>query len=482
MSKTLPNGWIETELKEIVLHRKGKKPKTTSTENKQGYLPYILIDEMEGKSIRTFTNDASVPIATSKDVLIVWDGSIGKTATGLHGAIGSTIAALTPIIIPAKFLDFFLKLAKPNIEQTSRGTGLQHINPITFWPLPFPLPPHNEQKRIVAKLDQIIPRIDAVKERLEKVPTIIKRFRQSVLTAAVTGKLTEKWRVEHQKVKNVEIKNKSLKQKRLKSINTASQRTKIESIYSMEETGDNDELPETWRFTFLDKICESFQYGTSCKSQKEGKVPVLRMGNIQNCRIVWGDLVYTSDSEEIEKYLLKKNTVLFNRTNSPELVGKTAIYLGEQKAIFAGYLIRINNLDILDSHFLNYALNTNYAKTFCNRVKSDGVNQSNINAQKLGKFEVPLPPLEEQKEIVRQVNKLFDIADKLDEHYQGAKAKVDKLLQSVLAKAFRGELVPQDPNDEPAEKLLERIKEEKKKIEAELKSSKKKKNAGKIKK
>ncbi len=120
-------------------------------------------------------------------------------------------------------------------------------------------------------------------------------------------------------------------------------------------------------------------------------------------------------------------------------------------------------------------MNTNYAKAFCNKVKSDGVSQSNINAQKLGKFEIPLPPLEEQKEIVRQVDKFFAIANKLEIHYRNAKAKVDKFSQSVLAKAFRGELVPQDPNDEPAEKLRERIIEEKAKMEGGEKKTRSKK-------
>ena len=194
MSRSLPVGWIEATLKDIVLHKKGKKPSKTVPENRNGYLPYVLIDEMEGKQVRAYTKDKNVPVADENDVLIVWDGSIGKTATGIKGAIGSTIAALSPIIVEANFLNAFLQLSKPVIEQTSRGTGLQHINPTTFWPLQFPLPPYNEQKRITAKLDKIMPRIDALRERLDRIPQIIKRFRQSVLTAAVTGKLTEEWR------------------------------------------------------------------------------------------------------------------------------------------------------------------------------------------------------------------------------------------------------------------------------------------------
>lgn len=342
--------------------------------------------------------------------------------------------------------------------------------------LTIPLPPLNEQKRIVAKLDAIMPRIEAVKTRLDKVPGILKRFRQSVLTAAVTGRLTEQWREEHPEVESAEKVIDKLLISRLQKCSTPVQKQRIEEIYTEIESEDDSSLPDTWKYSFLNKVCDSFQYGTSAKSDKEGKVVVLRMGNLQNGIIDWADLAYTSDDKEIEKYLLKKDDVLFNRTNSPELVGKTSIYTGEKKAIFAGYLIRINNYrHVLDSRYLNYALNTGYAKEFCHREKTDGVSQSNINAQKLAHFEIPLPPLEEQKEIVRQVDKLFALADKVEAHYQKAKARVDKLSQSVLAKAFRGELVPQDPNDEPAEKLLERILEEKERLSQSTQRTRRKK-------
>ena len=124
-------------------------------------------------------------------------------------------------------------------------------------------------------------------------------------------------------------------------------------------------------------------------------------------------------------------------------------------------MIRINQLPELDANYLNFCLNSNYAKEFYASVKTDGVSQSNINAQKLGRFEIPFCPINEQQEIVRRVESLFTLADQLEARYKKGKAYVDKLTQSILAKAFRGELVPQDPNDEPAEKLLERIREEK---------------------
>jgi type I restriction enzyme S subunit len=157
---------------------------------------------------------------------------------------------------------------------------------------------------------------------------------------------------------------------------------------------------------------------------------------------------------------LAPGNVLFNRTNSPELVGKTAIYRGEREAIYAGYLIRIVTVKELVSEYLNYCLNSPHGKDYCWRVKTDGVSQSNINAQKLGCFEVPFCTNEEQNEIVRRVEALFVVADQLEEKLATAKLLVDKLNISVLSKAFRGELVPQDPNDEPAELLLKRIRAE----------------------
>ncbi|PHV63884.1 type I restriction endonuclease subunit S [Cyanobacterium aponinum IPPAS B-1201] len=323
------------------------------------------------------------------------------------------------------------------------------------------LPPLNEQKRIVAKLEKLLAKVNESCDRLSRIPTILKRFRQSVLASACSGRLTADWRKSHPDIESADELLKRIQQERLDQAKTPAQKSKIQEIYLSEETEDNELLPESWNFITLNKLCISFDYGTSQKSLKEGKVPVLRMGNIQDGEIDWNDLVYSSDENEINKYNLSPNTVLFNRTNSAEKVGKTAIYRGDRSAIFAGYLIRINNCPELDPEYLNYCLNTPYAKSYCNSVKSDGVNQSNINAQKLAKFEIPFCAIEEQKEIVKRVKALFKKCDLIEQRYLKAKTYTDKLTQSILAKAFRGELVPQDSNDEPAEVLLERIREEK---------------------
>jgi len=125
------------------------------------------------------------------------------------------------------------------------------------------------------------------------------------------------------------------------------------------------QLPEGWAEKKLGDVCEKVEYGSSAKSKPEGKIPVLRMGNIQNGAIDWKGLVYTADKEEIDKYLLKHNDVLFNRTNSDEHVGKAAIYKSERSAIFAGYLIRIHRKeDLIDADFLNYYLNSHTTRKY----------------------------------------------------------------------------------------------------------------------
>ncbi len=311
------------------------------------------------------------------------------------------------------------------------GTAQPQITIENLKNLNIPIAPNGEQKRIAAKLDKLMATVQSANIRLEKILQTLKRIRQSILATAVSGNLTEDWR---------------------------------------ERNGIVDE----WVEKTLRELATKLTYGSSKKSDLKGKIPVLRMGNIQAGKIDWDDLKYSSDTVEIKKYKLESGDVLFNRTNSPELVGKTAIYRNEQPAIYAGYIIKIKTNEKLNSEFLNLCLNTIQAREWCNQVKTDGVSQSNINAQKLADFVILTPSITEQQEIVRRVEALFKVADRIEERYKKAKAQTDRLQQSILAKAFRGELVPQDPNDEPASILLEKIKAEKEKLSEKEKKSKKK--------
>ncbi|MCF2617836.1 restriction endonuclease subunit S [Oscillibacter valericigenes] len=222
------------------------------------------------------------------------------------------------------------------------------------------------------------------------------------------------------------------------------------------------ELPDGWAWARIFSIAEDLPYGTAKKSSASGRIAVLRMGNIQAGEIDYGDLVFSSDNDDIEKYTLEKGDLLFNRTNSSEWVGKTAIYRGNIPAIYAGYLIRLRAF--INTEYLNAVMNSDYAKAYCNSVKTDGVNQSNINAQKLGAFLTPIPPFTEQ---VRIASKIIEILPAISV-IQAEKGHIENLVTQTKAKilnlAIRGQLVPQDPADEPASVLLERIRAEKEEL------------------
>ena len=236
------------------------------------------------------------------------------------------------------------------------------------------------------------------------------------------------------------------------------------------------EIPDSWEWCRVNDIIFPPKYGTSNKSLPQGDVPVLRMGNIQNGEIVFDKLVYSNSQTDNEKYNLIAGDLLFNRTNSAELVGKTGVYRGQRKAIFAGYLILLRPINIY-SDYLNSVLGSSYARSYCKEVKTIGVQQCNINAEKISTFVIPLPPLAEQKRIVAKIEELLpkveeygkaqDALDKLN------KELPERLKKSILQEAISGRLVPQDPNDEPASVLLDKIRKEKAQLVKEGKLKKK---------
>ena len=217
------------------------------------------------------------------------------------------------------------------------------------------------------------------------------------------------------------------------------------------------EVPESWVWCRLDDIVCELKYGTSEKSSSVGKIAVLRMGNITNVGTIdYSNLVYSSNDEDIEQYSLEKNDLLFNRTNSSEWVGKTAIYKEEQPAIYAGYLIRIRPI-LIFSDYLNTVMNSSYYRNWCYNVKTDAVNQSNINAQKLSQLMIPIPPLKEQERIVAEMDKWISLIDIVKNGKGDLLTVIKQAKSKILDLAIHGKLVPQDPNDEPPIELLKRI-------------------------
>lgn len=471
---SLPEGWALVAIKDLcrLVNGRAFKPSEWFTTG----LPIVRIQNLNNPEAK-FNHFPGLIMDRFKidtgELLFAWSGTPG-TSFGAHiWKRGPAVLNqhIFRILFSEHLIDKgFFRLAINHrlnelIHAAHGGAGLAHVTKGVVEATELLIPPLAEQQRIVKAVEALLVKVSSSRDRLERVPLILSRLRQAVLAAACSGRLTEEWRREAEQGQPVQESLRQVQTYREAAARTLAQRESVRKIFELDEANDSDELPDGWQFVALAKLCSSCDYGTSAKSRQSGKVPVLRMGNIQNGRIDWTDLAYTSDEHEIRKYQLEPQTVLFNRTNSPELVGKTAIYRGERPAAFAGYLIRINVLPLLDAEYLNLCLNTPYARQFCSQVKTDGVSQSNINAQKLGLFEVPLCPLSEQREIVRRVTGLMRIAEAIEKGVAMATRHTGRLTDSILVKAFRGELVPTEAElaakegrvFERAEDLLVRI-------------------------
>jgi type I restriction enzyme S subunit len=381
------------------------------TEWQEEGLPIIRIQNLNNPELpfnRSSEQFEKKYLVKSGDLLFAWSASLG--AHFWHGGdawLNQHIFKVIPYEGTDKdYLYYYLLRVIDELYSKTHGSGMVHITLKPFKETQIPLPSLPEQRRIVERIESLFEKLDRARELVQSALDSFETRKTAILHKAFTGELTAKWR----EMNGVGI--------------------------------------ESWKDCALSELCESFQYGTSKKSDKQGKVVVLRMGNLQNGEIDWKDLAYTSDEEDIQKFLLQTGDVLFNRTNSAELVGKTSVYRGDMPAIFAGYLIRINyRRTQLDGYYLNYVMNSRRAKEYCHTVKSDAVNQSNINAKKLAAFIIPYPILPEQQEIVRILDSLLEKEHRAKE-LTDVIDNIDLMKKAILARAFRGELGTNHPAEE----------------------------------
>ena len=352
-----------------------------------------------------------------KKILVAPNDGICTPELVPFSALGGIDARYVVVVLKSPHVDFL-------INSVTYGVKMPRVGTETMINLPIPLPPLSEQKRIVAKIEELMPLVDRYEKAWSKLKDFNKRFpadmQKSLLQMAIQGKLVEQKADEGTGAELLEkilaAKNaEGAKGKGEKSHAKSAKSAKVGSRVSREEIPDDEkpfDIPESWEWVRVGDVCTNIQYGSSKKSAPTGAVPVLRMGNIQNGRIDYNKLVFTSDEDDIRKYSLEVDDLLFNRTNSKELVGKVALYKGERPAIYAGYLVRLTPVNI-SADYLNYVMQSQYYWGYCQSVRSDAIGQSNINAEKLKRFVVPLPPLAEQKRIVAKLEELLPLCARL---------------------------------------------------------------------
>ena len=300
-------------------------------------------------------------------------------------------------------------------DVTGVGGSLTRAQPARVAQFPIPLAPVGEQKRIADKLDTVLTRVDAVNDRLARVAPLLKRFRQSVLDAATSGRLTEDWRA---------------------------------SIGARKD----------WQITDVQSVADVGTGSTPLRSNPaffaEGGTPWITSAATGN-EIVRHANEHVTEAA-IAAHRLKVYPVgtllvaMYGEGKTRGQVAELGIAATINQACAA---VVVDDTKMLRA-FVKLALQANYLEM---RVLAEGGNQPNLNLAKVRAFPLPLPPMQEQTEIVRRVETLFAFADRLDSRLQAAQTATERLTPSLLAKAFRGELVPQDPNDEPASELLRRL-------------------------
>ena len=451
----LPEGWVETNLQNVASWGSGGTPSRNHDEYYNGNIPWIKTGDLGPKIITNaseYITDAGVQNSSAKFfpkgsvAIAMYGATIGKTSIlGIDATTNQACAVGTPLegITSTLFLYYFLLNEKNAFIKKGKGGAQPNISQTVIKEHIIYLPPLAEQKIITEKLDTLLAQVDSTKARLEQIPQILKRFRQAVLAAAMRGELSETWRTHNSFNISLHKYYELTKGKKLKAKNIA------------EPCEEN-----TWLRCNIGHIfnVKSGDGLTAKEMNSSGDIPVYGGNGITGYH---------------DKYNTEESTIV---------IGRVGYYCGsvhltpEKSWITDNALLVDFNRDLITEKFAYWLL-----KATNLRVDTSSSAQPVISGAKIYSIEIVVPPVEEQREIVRRVEQLFAYADTIEKQVNNALARVNNLTQSILAKAFRGELTAQWRAENPdlisgensAAALLEKIKAERAASEGKKASRKK---------
>ncbi len=424
----LPEGWQSCSLGDVVDYGKSQKAEPSEISAKSWILELEDIEKDTSRLLSRVTF-AERKSKSTKNRFETGDVLYGKLRPYLNKIlIADQPGYCTTEIIPLRgnvtlenrYLFYWLKHPAflDYVTAVSHGLNMPRLGTEAGKAAPFILAPLAEQKRIADKLEAVLGRVDACRARLDRVPALLKRFRQSVLAAATSGGLTE-------------------------------------------EIDD----PDQWESHQFGNMFLTARTGLDRRSAAQGDDrahPYLKMNNMTSDgrMLLNGVTRVDASEEEAEKYSLEDGDFLFNTRNSVELVGKTCVFKSkglEEPFLFNNNILRVRFKPDALPDYVNMWFCSPKGRDELEKLKSATTSVAAIYQSRLNELQLSLPPRHIQQEIVRRVEDLFAFADRIEAHLGVAQKTVDRLSPSVLAKAFRGELVPQDPADEPASSLLVRL-------------------------
>ena len=399
----------------------------------------ITFDEFRLISPAEFAEEDRRTRVSSGDILLTIVGVIGRTAVVPQGSpqftLQRSVAVLKPKSSDPRYLSYALEAPalQKYLQDNAKGTAQKGIYLKALAGVEIPIAPEAEQKRIADKLDTVLTRVDAVNTRLARVAPLLKRFRQSVLAAATSGRLTEDWHLQKSGVRT-------------------------DGLWS---------VPDGWKWVRAEELCEFITKGTTPPKEAmfegEGEIPYIKVYNLKFDGTLDFTIAPTYITKRVHEGDLKRsrclpNDVLMNIVGPP--LGKVSVVPDS----FAEWNInqaiaRFRPVGVQPA-YLSICLRTPALIAHAVSRAKATAGQFNLTLEICRDLPIALPNADEQTEIVRRVETLFAFADRLEARLAQAQTAATRLTPALLAKAFRGELVPQDPNDEPAAELLRRLQAE----------------------
>lgn len=475
----LPQGWVECELKDVFDIVTGKTPSKKHPEYFGGDIPFVKPGDLDKEKFIYYTEEDSLtdegfknaPFLPKYSVLVSCIGNLGKKAIlGVDGSCNQQINVILPNeYVDYKYLYFYIDKIISWMEQNASATTVTILNKGKFEQAPFLLPPLDEQKRIVEKIEEEFGKIDEGVEKLKLAQEQIKQYRQSVLKSAFEGKLVANNKNYRDNNFTKQLLKKITEEKEFLIKNKVIQKAKDINEFNIEHI--KDLIPTEWQWVKLNDIAfvtklAGFEYTKYINLEDDGEVPVIRAQNVRTYNLDESSLKYIDmkTSLMLERSALTKKCILMTFIGAG--IGDTALFDKEIRYHLAPNVAKIelfnnNEYKISEEYITYYLLSTIGKMEIFKSLKATA--QPSLSMGTIRDIYVPLCTLDEQKQIVKEIEKRFEVADEVERVIAENLEKAEQLKQSILKKAFEGRLVPQDPNDEPAIELLTKIKAERKK-------------------